>query len=147
MLKRIKNPKLKRRNLLNQVKVLGVAASPRRNANTETLLDSALKGAKEEGARTEKVILNLLRIRPCQACAKCSETATCYIKDDMQGLLKKLKTCDALIIASPVYFGTVTAQLKTMIDRCQPAWAEKYIFKKTLSQKEKRHVYIGKQLS
>ncbi len=124
------------------MKVLGVDASPRRNANTETLLDCALKGARGKGVRTEKVVLNLLRIKPCQACARCSETAVCYIKDDMQALLKKLKTCDALIIASPVYFGTVTAQLKIMIDRCQPAWIEKYILGKRFPKK-RRGMFIS----
>jgi len=124
------------------MKVLGIAASPRRNANTEILLDNALSGARDKGAKTEKVVLSLLKIKPCQACARCSETAVCHIKDDMQALLKKLKTCDALIIASPVYFGTVTAQLKTMIDRCQPAWAEKYILKKRFITK-RRGMFIS----
>jgi multimeric flavodoxin WrbA len=117
------------------MKVLGIAASPRRNANTEILLDCALRGARDKGAGTEKVVLNLLKIKPCQACARCSETAVCYIKDDMRALLKKLKTCNALIIASPVYFGTVTAQLKIMIDRCQPVWIEKHILGKRFPKK------------
>ena len=136
LMKRIKRPK-------PGIKVLGIAASPRRGANTERLLDSALKGAKSNGAITEKVVLNLLKIKPCQACSRCSKTAVCYIRDDMGSLLKKLKTCDALIIASPVYFGTVTAQLKLMIDRCQPAWAQKYILKKRPLEKSGMFISVS----
>ncbi len=137
MIKIIKKHTLKKETLLKRVNVLGIAASPRRNANSEVLLDSALAGARAKGAKTEKVVLNLLKIRPCQSCAKCSKTVTCYIMDDMRVLLRKLKNCDALIIASPVYFGTVTAQLKIMIDRCQPVWAEKYLRKKYVTKNRK----------
>ncbi len=135
MKKIIKKPVLVKNAPLRRIKILGVAASPRRHANTESLLDSVLKGARDRGAQTEKVVLNSLKIKPCQGCGRCSKTGTCYIADDMRALLAKLKACDGLIIASPVYFGTVTAQLKIMIDRCQPVWAQKYILKKRALKK------------
>ena len=135
MKKITEKPVLRQGSSAKRVNILCIAASPRRHANTETLLDNALKGAKSIGAKAEKVVLNSLKLKPCQGCGKCSKTGTCYIMDDMRTLLTKLKTCDGLIVASPVYFGTITAQLKIMIDRCQPAWAEKYILKKRILKK------------
>ena len=135
MKKITEKPVLRQGSSAKRVNILCIAASPRRHANTETLLDNALEGAKSIGAKAEKVVLNSLKLKPCQGCGKCSKTGTCYIMDDMRTLLTKLKTCDGLIVASPVYFGTITAQLKIMIDRCQPAWAEKYILKKRILKK------------
>ena len=123
------------------MKVLGIAASPRRRGNSEILLDSALEGARSIGGKTEKIILNLFNIKPCQGCGRCSKRAVCWIKDDMQKLLGKIEGCDGLIIASPVYFGSVTAQLKIMIDRCQPLWIQKYRLKKKIT-KVRRATYI-----
>jgi multimeric flavodoxin WrbA len=117
------------------MKVLGIAASPRRNGNSERLLDRMLEGACSKGARTEKIILNELNIRPYQAGP---------IKDDMRPLYKKLKQADAIIVASPIYFGSVTAQLKIFIDRCQPIWIESLALKKKrLRRKKRKGVFIA----
>ena len=115
-------------------KILGISGSPRRNGNTETLLDYALEGASQAGAVVEKIVLNELCLRPCQECAGCGKTAACVIKDGMLPIYKKVDSSDALIIASPIYFGSITSQLKMMIDRFQPYWIKKYILKKTVSR-------------
>jgi multimeric flavodoxin WrbA len=111
--------------------ILAISASPRRHGNSETLLDHALKGAVSAGAKTEKIVLSLLDIKLCHGSDTCFKGAKCFVKDDMTGLLDKVNKSDGIIVSSPVYFGSITAQLKAMIDRCQPLWVEKYILKKT----------------
>ncbi|NQT90769.1 MAG: flavodoxin family protein [Candidatus Omnitrophica bacterium] len=110
--------------------ILGIAASPRRNGNSEILLDKVLEGASSKGARIEKVVLSNFSIRPCQGCSKCYKDAACVIRDGMQPLYRKLEKADAIVISSPVYFGSITAQLKAMIDRCQPIWVKNFFLKK-----------------
>ena len=117
------------------LKVLGILGSPRKGGNTDSLLEAALKGAEAKGADIEKVALNDLNIKPCQECGGCDETARCTIKDDMQPLYKKLRSADRIILASPIFFGSITAQTKAMIDRCQCVWVEKFILKKPRKDK------------
>ena len=112
--------------------VVGISASPRRGGNTDTLLDEALKGAKAAGASVEKIFLNDLVFKPCQECGGCGRTGRCVIRDGMESVFRSVEASDALIIASPIFFGTVTAQLKAMIDRFQGYWVAKYILKKRL---------------
>ena len=123
------------------MKIIGISASPRRHGNSETLLDHALAGARSNGAETEKIILSVLDIKPCHGSDACLKKGKCFARDDMRALLKKLDKADGVIISSPVYFGSITAQLKAMIDRCQPLWVEKYILKKK-RRKEKRGAFI-----
>lgn len=105
------------------MKVLGINGSPRREGFTNLLLEKMLAGARAAGARTEKIFLDGLNLKPCRACAACEDTPACAIDDGMKGLAAKLKSADTVIVASPVYFGSITAQTKTMIDRCQSIWA------------------------
>lgn len=126
------------------MKVLGIAASPRRKGNSELLLDKVLEGASSSGAKTEKIVLNRLAIRPCQGCGRCRKNGLCYIKDDMQPIYKKLQDADALVVASPVYFGSITAQLKIIIDRCQSVWVKNPLLKnKRQKEKLKKGIFIS----
>lgn len=109
--------------------VLGLAGSPRRRSNTDLLLDRALAGAASVGATVEKVVLSRQKLAPCRHCDGCLHTGVCTIKDDMQELHQKLRTCDRLVLASPIFFMTVTAQTKIAIDRCQALWVAKYLLK------------------
>ncbi len=127
---------------LEGFKVLGILGSPRRGGNSEILLDEALRGAKSQGAEAEKAVLNDLRISPCQGCDKCFQTGKCVINDDMEIIYEKLRTADALILASPIYFSNVTAQTKLMIDRCQCFWARKYLLH-IPSEKKQRGIFIS----
>jgi multimeric flavodoxin WrbA len=109
--------------------ILGIGGSPRKGGFTDMLLDSALNGASSEGCHTEKIFLNDLDIRPCQDCGSCADTGVCVVRDDMLKVREGIAEADRIIIASPVYFGSVTAQVKTMVDRYQDAWTAKYVLK------------------
>ncbi len=85
--------------------------------NTDTLVTKALEGAASEGAVTAKLYLNDLTIRPCQACANPPREGYCVIRDGMDTVYEVLENSDAIIIGSPAYFGTISAQLKLVIDR------------------------------
>ena len=115
-----------------------MSGSPRRKGNTEILLDKALDGCQGEGGEVEKIILNELHIKPCQECGGCDKTGVCVIKDDMQMLHSKFKAIDGIVLASPLFFGSLSAQTKIMIDRCQALWVTKYILKNPIGKKDKR---------
>ena len=123
--------------------VLGINGSPRIGGNTDILLDKALEGAKSRGARTEKVILNTLKFSPCQECEDVRDDGTCIIEDDMQTLYRKIEEADAIILASPIFFGSLSAQTKMMIDRFQCLWGAKYILKKSMFKKKRRGCFIS----
>lgn len=109
------------------LQVLGLLGSPRRYSNTEILLDKALEGAHAQGAAVEKVALEGLELSPCTHCDNCLETGICTIEDDFQSLHLKLKEADRLVLATPIFFMSLPAQAKLLVDRCQALWVEKYI--------------------
>ncbi len=120
-------------------KVLGISGSPRRDGNTELLLKEFLRGARASGHETELFILSKFKISPCTSCASCQKDGQCIIDDDMQLMYNKLLEADYIVLASPIYFGGVSAQLKSFIDRCQALWSRKYILKETLISPEKEN--------
>jgi multimeric flavodoxin WrbA len=99
------------------MQVLGIVGSPRRGGNTEILVDEALKGAEESGALIEKVILNELNIKPCQACNSCYKTGKCIQNDDMISLQERMKESNVWILGTPIYWWGPTAQFKAFLDR------------------------------
>ncbi len=111
------------------MKVLGIAGSPRRGGNTDTLLDEVMKGAASKGAETKTIVINKLDISPCQHCDACLEEGECAIKDDMQDIYKEVEQADVIVLASPIQFMGVTAPMKAFIDRFQSRWARKYVLK------------------
>ncbi len=120
------------------MKVLGIGGSPRKGGNSDTLLDRALAGANGAGASVEKIVLNDLNFKPCQECGGCDKTGACVLMDDMELVYKKLDEADAVILASPIFFGSITGQLKMMIDRFHCRWVLKYVLKKSVSPKKKK---------
>jgi len=114
------------------IKVLGISTSPRIKGNSDLLLCRALAGAESAGASIEYVHLNDYKISPCIECNACYATGICSVQDDYQQLLKKILDADRLIFATPIFFMTVCAQAKMLIDRCQCLWAHKYVLKKEL---------------
>jgi multimeric flavodoxin WrbA len=106
------------------VKVLAISASPRKAGNSDVLCDRFLEGAKESGHDTEKIRLVEKNISPCVSCYGCNKTKTCVKKDDMSEILSKLIDADVIILATPVYFYCMDAQMKMMIDRCLPRYTE-----------------------
>jgi len=103
--------------------------SPRIKGNNDLLLDEALKGAQSQGAEVEKIIVDKLKIAPCREYYGCLKDGNCVIRDDMDGLYPKILDADAVIIASPIFFYTVSAQLMLLISRCQALWVRKYVLK------------------
>lgn len=117
----------------NKIKVLGLAGSPRRNGNTDVLLEHVMAGVTQQGAEVKTVILSELNIAPCRHCDGCLKTGKCVINDDMQWLHTDLRETDCIVLASPIFFMGVTAQTKAMIDRCQALWVIKYVLKLPVS--------------
>lgn len=99
-------------------KVLIISASPRRGGNSDLLSDQFKLGAEEEGHSVEKVFLKDIDINYCNACETCQNNGgVCVQKDDMSEVLDKMIAADVIVLATPVYFYTMNAQLKTFIDR------------------------------
>ena len=109
--------------------VLGIAGSPRRRGNSERLLEAALAGARDAGARTSVLIAAESDVHPCLGCNACSLTGECVQQDGGPALYEAIDAADAIIVASPVFFATVPSVLKIVYDRMQPYWARQYVLK------------------
>ena len=105
-------------------KVLILSGSPRKNGNSDLLCDEFMKGAAEAGHQVEKIRVADKNIGYCRACYACKGTGICAIKDDMAEVLQKMIDADVLVLASPVYFYSIDAQLKAFIDRSVARWLE-----------------------
>ena len=101
-------------------KVIVLLGSPRKKGNSTTLAERIIKGAEAAGATVERVYLHSQNIAPCNACYGCQkkDSKGCVIDDDMQPIYKKLVESYAWVIASPVYWFTMSAQTKLFLDRC-----------------------------
>lgn len=98
--------------------ILILKGSPREKGNSATLAAKLFAGAEQAGASVEDVSLHGMDIRPCDHCDFCQEgDFGCVIKDDMQKLYPKLRQADAIVIACPIYWFTMSAQMKLCIDR------------------------------
>ena len=106
--------------------IIILKGSPRVRGNSSTLADRLAEGAKESGAEVESIYLHGMDIRPCDGCDFCKETGVCVVKDDMQALYPKLLAAEAIVFASPIYWFTYSAQLKTCIDRWYAIWNYKH---------------------
>lgn len=99
------------------MKVVAIVGSPHGKGNTSYLTDVALKELAAQGIETEKIVLGQCVVGPCLGHDKCGTFAVCKVKDDAPGIIEKYNNADAVILASPVYFFDITAQMKTFIDR------------------------------
>lgn len=97
--------------------VLIISSSPRKGGNSDTLCDQFMKGAQEAGNRVNKIRLAELKIDYCSACYACKKLGHCVKLDDMDQVLAQMREADVIVLATPVYFYTMCAQMKTMIDR------------------------------
>lgn len=108
------------------VKVLAINGSPRKGGNTQAMIDESAAVLRKTGIDVESLSVRDLDVRPCTGCESCFDGAwRCPIKDDGVGLLKRMKRADGIILASPVYCGGVTAQLKAIMDRMVIAYQNK----------------------
>ncbi|MGM9619344.1 MAG: flavodoxin family protein [Oscillospiraceae bacterium] len=104
-------------------KVLILSGSPRQGGNSDLLCDEFLRGAMEAGNRAEKIFLGSKKIAPCNGCYYCTTSGgKCAIQDDMAEILDKMQEADVIVMASPVYFYSIDAQMKALIDRCVARW-------------------------
>ena len=99
------------------MKVIGIGGSPRTKGNSNYLLEQVLDEVAHNGIEIEKIILNQYKISPCQAHENCHDVKKCLLQDDAPWILEKFADADGVIIASPVYFTTISAQVKTFMDR------------------------------
>jgi len=97
--------------------VIAVIGSPRSGGNSETIVDAVLAGAKENGKDVKKYNLNKMNIIGCQACMGCKKSGKCVQKDDMTALLEDIKSAEAIVVSSPIYFGQPSAQFRMFQDR------------------------------
>lgn len=104
-------------------KVLIISGSPRKG-NSDRLCEEFMRGAIEAGNIVEKVDLRSRRIGFCRACYRCTEKKRCVIDDDVPAIVDSIHDSDVIVLASPVYFYSVDAQLKAVIDRCVSRWTE-----------------------
>jgi len=124
---------------METMRVLGILGSPCRDGNTAALLDAVLEGASQSGAEVERLNITDLDIEGCDSCGACDSTGVCEIKgDDMDTIYRKIREVDALVIASPVFFMSVSAQLKALIDRCQCFWVEKFVLERDPYKRRRR---------
>jgi len=125
------------------LKALGIMGSPRIRGNTDLLLDEAFRGARSQGAETEKIMVDKLKIAPCREYYGCLKDGNCAIRDDMDNIYPKLLEADVVIVASPMFFYGLTAQVKALIDRCQALWATKYVLKQSPPDSARRGAFIA----
>lgn len=104
--------------------VLILSGSPRKGGNSDTLCDEFMRGAIESGNHVEKIRVSEKNIGYCRACYACKAEGKCVIKDDMAEVLQKMIDADVIVLASPVYFYSIDAQLKALIDRTVARWLE-----------------------
>ncbi len=98
------------------MKVVGLVASPRKNMNTDVLIQRVLDGCQDAGATVSKIYLNDLNIQPCQSC-KVQDGCGCIYQDDMVHIYGVFEDADGIALGTPVYYNTVSSQMKLMIDR------------------------------
>ena len=105
-------------------KVLILSGSPRKGGNSDLLCDEFMRGAVESGHIVEKIRVQEKKVACCTACYACQKNGICAIKDDMAEIMQKMIECDVMVLASPVYFYSIDAQLKAVIDRSVCRWTE-----------------------
>lgn len=106
-------------------KVLILSSSPRKGGNSDTLCERFMQGAAEAGNEVEKIFLGERKIGYCTGCSVCSRDGKpCPQKDDAAEIIRKMLAADVIVMGTPVYFYTMSAQMKTLIDRCCGLYTE-----------------------
>ncbi len=122
--------------------VLILSGSPRKGGNSDLLCDEFMRGAIESGNKVVKINVADKKIAPCHACYACKGTGKCAIKDDMADVLQAMIDADVLVLASPVYFYSIDAQLKAVIDRtvahCLEVKNKEFYYIATCADEEKQ---------
>lgn len=121
--------------------ILGISGSPRRSGNTQLLVERVLEAARREGSATSLFVLAGKKIEPCLACDACvgGPPEFCVQRDDMADLYPLMLWADAIVFGTPVYMGTMSAQMKAIFDRARPLW----LMNNALSTKVAAAVAVG----
>ena len=101
---------------MRDIRITGIVGSPRLKKNTDALVQQTLDGCRSKGALVETIYLNKLEIKPCQA-HKVQDGKGCIIRDGMDAVYEILEATDGLVLGTPVYYNSVSSQMKLMIDR------------------------------
>ncbi len=112
------------------VKLCAVYGSPRRKGNTSLLLKKAIEGARDAGAEVTEVVLRDKKLSPCLEIYGCKNDGKCVIKDDFHEIVEQMLVSNGVMLASPIFFYSVSAHTKMLIDRCQSLWMKKYYIEK-----------------
>jgi multimeric flavodoxin WrbA len=128
------NPK--KGNSLKHNRIVALYGSPRRKGNTATLLKKAVDGARDAGADVEEIVLRDLKLSPCLEIYGCLKAGDCAINDDFQKVRDKIMDAQGLMLASPVFFYTVSAHTKILMDRFQSLWVKKYWVDKIATEQQ-----------
>ena len=123
--------------------ILILSSSPRRGGNSDTLCDRFMAGSLDKGHHVEKIFLADKHINYCTGCSVCSLYGKpCPQKDDVAELVEKMIQADVIVLATPVYFYTMSGQMKTFIDRCCARYTEisnkEFYFIATAAEGEKQ---------
>ncbi len=109
------------------MRIVAIYGSPRKDGNTEILLKRAVDGARSSGAEVNEFFLRHMKISPCLEIYACRKNGVCAIRDDFDKIISSISKSRGVMVASPVFFYGVSAQLKAFIDRCQSQWVKKYV--------------------
>ncbi len=125
--------------------ILVISASPRKNGNSDMLCNHFIEGAQQGKHKVEKIRLQEKKINYCLGCRVCSTTEECIQKDDMSEIIDKILLADIIVLATPVYFYSMSAQLKTMIDRTLPCYTKmtnkEFYFFITAAEQGKQYLF------
>jgi multimeric flavodoxin WrbA len=121
------------------MKVLGIYGSPRKEGNSDLLLDKILEGAKSAGAEITKVYVRDLKISGCQECGGCDQTGECVISDEMEKVYPLLWDTPIIFLSSPIFFYGLPAQAKMLVDRSQAMWSKRMLEKAPDQRKGYHH--------
>ena len=125
-------------------KILIISSSPRIGGNSDILCDHFAQGAQSVGAQVKKINLSGKKLGFCQACYTCQKTGECFQKDDAVQIIKEMFDYDFIVFATPVYFYTMAAQLKTLIDRTVAIYPtltdKKYFYIMTMAETDREMI-------
>ena len=110
--------------------IAAIYGSPRRKGNTSILLEQAVAGAGDAGAHVTEIVLRDLKMSPCLEIYGCKKDGACVIKDDFKTVESLFQRVDGLMLASPIFFYSVSAHTKILMDRCNSLWVQKYWLEK-----------------
>lgn len=108
------------------MRITAIYGSPRKDGNTDKLLKKFVQGVRDEGAEVVEFFLRDMNISPCREIYGCRKDGRCVIRDDFQIIADEMLKSNAIVVATPVFFYSVSAYTKAFIDRCQSLWVKKY---------------------